>query len=459
MYTTDTIAAIATPLSPAGISIIRISGDDAFDVAKKIFKSGKTGKECPDLESHRVYYGRIEDGEKIIDEVMLIAMKAPKSFTMEDTIEIDCHGGVVVTKEVLECIIKNGARPAEPGEFTKRAFLNGRIDLSQAEGISELITAKNDLAASNAIGQIRGSVYERIEKLRSRILEQTAFIEAALDDPEHYSLDGYTEKLKASCSSEIEEISGILQMSKNGRKLTEGINTVILGKPNAGKSSLLNLITGKEKAIVTDIAGTTRDSIEAEVVINGITLNIMDTAGIRESDDPVEKMGIDRAFKALNDADLILYVADSSVEIDDNDKKIIEKIDGLPAIVLLNKSDIMGNVDKDELCQLTGRSVFEISAKENIGLDAVEKEIEKMFFGGRINLNDEVIITTIRQINELELARESLILAKNGIDAGYEEDLISIDLMNAYDCLGRIIGQETDEDLIDTIFEKFCMGK
>ena len=383
---------------------------------------------------------------------MLIAMKAPKSFTMEDTIEIDCHGGVVVTKEVLECIIKNGARPAEPGEFTKRAFLNGRIDLSQAEGISELITAKNDLAASNAIGQIRGSVYERIEKLRSRILEQTAFIEAALDDPEHYSLDGYTEKLKASCSSEI-------QMSKNGRKLTEGINTVILGKPNAGKSSLLNLITGKEKAIVTDIAGTTRDSIEAEVVINGITLNIMDTAGIRESDDPVEKMGIDRAFKALNDADLILYVADSSVEIDDNDKRIIEKIDGLPAIVLLNKSDIMGNVDKDELCQLTGRSVFEISAKENIGLDAVEKEIEKMFFGGRINLNDEVIITTIRQINELELARESLILAKNGIDAGYEEDLISIDLMNAYDRLGRIIGQETDEDLIDTIFEKFCMGK
>lgn len=455
----DTIAAIATAMTNSGIGIVRISGTDAIEIADRVYVPKKGNKKLKDMKSHTIHYGFIYSGENVIDEVMVMIMKAPNSYTTEDTIEIDCHGGTVVMKKILETVIENGARPANPGEFTKRAFLNGRIDLSSAEAVIDLINSKTDFARESSISQVRGSVYKKISKLRADVLEQTAFIEAALDDPEHYSLDGFSDKLMLVVEHLMKEINQLIQSSENGSMLKEGINTAIIGKPNAGKSSLLNLLAGKEKAIVTEIAGTTRDIIEEQIQLNGICLNMIDTAGIRKSEDKIEQIGVSKSKEMIERADLILYVVDSSIPLDENDEEIISLLKDKQAIILLNKSDLEAVLTETQLKVKTNKTVISISAKNNMGITVVEKEIENLFFGGKVSFNDEIYITNIRQKTALAESYESLKLVKNSIEMKLPEDFYSIDLMNVYESLGSITGESVDEDLVDEIFSKFCMGK
>ena len=460
MYTTDTIAAIATAMSNSGIGIVRISGSEAFAVADRVFReAGKPEAGLKDAQSHTIHYGHIYDGDELVDEVLLMVMRGPRSYTAEDTVEINCHGGVLVLKRVLDAVFRNGARPAEPGEFTKRAFLNGRIDLSQAEAVMGVIDAKNKLALKSSVSQLKGSVSEKVKALREKILYEIAFIESALDDPEHISLDGYGEKLEGVLEPMIGEVEKLLHSADSGRVISEGVKTVILGKPNAGKSSLMNVLTGEERAIVTDIAGTTRDTLEEHVYLKGISLNIVDTAGIRETEDVVEKIGVSRAKSAADVADLIIYVVDGSSKLDENDEKIIDWIRGRRAIVLLNKSDLEMQVSEEELKERTGHTVIAVSAKENSGIDRLEQEIEDMFINGEIDFNDEVMITNARHKNALAGTLESLEMVRRSVEAGMPEDFYSIDLMNAYEKLGTIIGESLEDDLVNEIFSKFCMGK
>lgn len=456
---TETIAAIATAMTNAGIGIIRISGPEAFDIIDKIYSSPKGQKKLSRCESHRVHYGYIKDGEQIIDEVMVLAMKAPNTYTREDTVEIDCHGGTLIMQEILKTVLKYGARAAEPGEFTKRAFLNGRIDLSQAEAVMGLIDAKNEYAMKASMRQLNGAVSKKIKSLREDILYQIAFIESALDDPEHISLDGYQSKLMSLVEEMLDKLDAILKQSENGRVLTEGIKTVILGKPNAGKSSLLNLLAGEERAIVTEIAGTTRDVLTEHIVLGGMSLNIVDTAGIRDTEDIVEKIGVHRAKEHAKDADLLIYVVDSSVALDENDTDIMEFIKDRQGIVLLNKTDLQPVVSEDELRRLTGKEVISISAKEGKGMEELEKLLKSMFLSGEIDYNDEVCITNIRQKQSIREAFESVKMVKQSIEDGMPEDFYTIDFMNAYEELGHVIGEAVEDDLVNEIFGKFCMGK
>jgi len=466
----DTIAAIATAMSPSGIGIIRISGDDALSVIDRIYKSKNNKTKISACQSHTIHYGFIYDGDEKIDEVMVLLMKAPNTYTREDTVEIDCHGGVYVMKRVLEAVIKNGARPAEPGEFTKRAFLNGRIDLSQAESVIDVINSKNDFALKSSLSQLGGAVLGSIRQIREQLLHEIAFIESALDDPEHISLDGYPQKLRAIVDNEYVEIDGLLKTSDNGRILKEGINTVIIGKPNAGKSSLLNVLLGEERAIVTEIAGTTRDVLEEHMNLQGISLNIVDTAGIRDTEDVVEKIGVDRAKENAKDADLIMYVIDASAPLDENDDDIMRMIYGRKAIILLNKADLNTILGKDEIKkkyseinQLESCDIFpaiiEISAKNGQGIGELEQTLKEMFFEGKISFNDEIYITNVRHKTALNNAYEALKKVKESIDMGMPEDFYSIDLMDAYEELGSITGETIGEDLVNEIFSKFCMGK
>ena len=436
----DTIAAIATAMSPSGIGIIRISGDDALSVIDRIYKSKNNKKKISACQSHTIHYGFIYDGDEKIDEVMVLLMKAPNTYTREDTVEIDCHGGVYVMKRVLEAVIKNGARPAEPGEFTKRAFLNGRIDLSQAESVIDVINSKNDFALKSSLSQLGGAVLGSIRQIREQLLHEIAFIESALDDPEHISLDGYPQKLRAIVDNEYVEIDSLLKTSDNGRILKEGINTVIIGKPNAGKSSLLNVL-------------------EEQINIGGITLNLVDTAGIRSTEDVVEKIGVKKAMEHANEADLIIYVVDSSVVLDDNDYDIINFIKDKKAVILLNKSDLASKVSADDIKKLVDKTVISVSAKESLGIDELSDTIKEMFFDGQVSFNDEIYITNIRHKKLLSDAKESLKLVMNSIDDDMPEDFYSIDLMSAYESLGLIIGESVEDDLMDEIFSKFCMGK
>ena len=455
----DTIAAIATGLSNAGISIIRISGDRAIELADKIFEARRQGVTLASAKSHTIHYGYIKNHEEVIDEVLVSVMKAPNSYTKEDVVEINCHGGIVVTKKIMDLVIAAGIRPADPGEFTKRAFLNGRIDLSQAEAVIDIIHAKNELALKNSVRQLKGNVQERIVEIRKQILLDTAFIEAALDDPEHISLEGFSDTLEKNTQQQIEQIEKLLKTTENGRMLKEGIKTVILGKPNAGKSSLMNLLLGEERAIVTEIAGTTRDTLEESILLNGITLNIIDTAGIRNTEDIVEKIGVSKAREIARDADLIIYVVDSSVPLDENDIEILQLIQNRKAIILLNKSDLEPVIEEAEITAYTDQKILKISAKERIGLEQLEAEIIDMFFAGDLRMNDEIYITNLRHKAALENAKVSLNQVLGSIYAGMPEDFYSIDLMNAYGELGSIIGEAVDEDLINTIFKEFCMGK
>lgn len=456
---TDTIAAIATGLTNAGISIIRISGTEAFEIIDRIYRSKKGTKILSKEASHTLHYGFITDGEEIIDEVMVAVMRAPATYTREDIVEIDCHGGIVVTRRILEVVLKNGARLADPGEFTKRAFLNGRIDLSQAEAVSDIISAKNELALKNSFNQLRGSVRQLIMEMREKILKDMAFIEAALDDPEHISLEGFDLTLMEHLTEETEEIGKLIRESRNGKIIKEGIKTVIVGKPNAGKSSLLNSLVGEERAIVTEIAGTTRDTLEETINLSGIILNVIDTAGIRDTNDIIEKMGVEKAKRIATDADLILYVLDSSTELDDNDKDIFELIKDKKAILLLNKSDLEQRITVEEISKMTTHPVISVSVKENTGLSELEARIKDMFFGGKLSLREDIYITNERHREALISSMESLKLVKQSLIDGLPEDFYTIDLMNAYEALGKIIGENVEEDLVNMIFKEFCMGK
>ncbi len=455
----DTIAAISTATGNAGIGIVRISGNSAIEIADHIFKGKKQEFYLKDAASHTVHYGMIQDGDNLIDEVLVLVMKGPNSYTAEDTVEIDCHGGALVVKKILETVIKYGARPAEPGEFTKRAFLNGRIDLSQAEAVIDVINAQNEYAMKSSLNQLKGSLSNSIKRLRENLLYQIAFIESALDDPEHISLEGYGASLLSKIELMLKEIDSMIQSSDNGKLISEGIQTVILGKPNAGKSSLMNLLTGEERAIVTDIAGTTRDTLEEKIYFHGITLNVVDTAGIRHTDDVVERIGVSRAKDQASKADLVIYMVDGSLPLDENDEIIMKLIYGKKIIVLVNKSDLKTVVSEKELEDKTGGTVISFSAKEKTGVDKLEKTIQKLFYAGKINFNNQVLITNVRHRTALIYASESLNRVKQSILDQMPEDLFTIDMMDAYEQLGTIIGESVEDDLINEIFGKFCMGK
>ena len=453
----DTIAAISTGMTNSGIGIVRITGDEAFDIADRIYR-GKN--KISESDSHTIHYGHIVDGQEIIDEVLVMIMRAPRTFTGEDTVEINCHGGTFVLKRVLEDVLKHGARAAEPGEFTKRAFLNGKLDLSQAEAVSDVITSENEYALQSSISQLKGSVKNKISDIRNKIIYHTAFIESALDDPEHISVDGYGDTLREAAEEITEELEKLILSADDGRVMKEGINTVIVGKPNAGKSSLLNVLSGHERAIVTDIAGTTRDIIEEQIRLGELSLNVIDTAGIRSTDDVIEKIGVDRAWEYAKNADLIIYVVDASRNLDENDEKIIRMIGEKNAIILLNKSDLDTVITADQMRERTGDiPVISVSAKEEQGISELETMVKDMFLKGDISFNDQIYITNIRQKNALSEALESMKKVIQSIDDGMPEDFYSIDLMDAYDSLGSITGESVGEDLINEIFSKFCMGK
>ena len=453
----DTIAAISTGMTNSGIGIVRISGEEAFDIADRIYR-GKV--RIAQAKSHTIHYGHIADEEEIIDEVLVMIMRAPGTFTGEDTVEINCHGGTFVLRRVLETVLKNGARAAEPGEFTKRAFLNGKMDLSQAEAVIDVINSENEYALQSSISQLKGSIKNKIHDIREKIIYHTAFIESALDDPEHISVEGYGETLRDAVHEMIETLNDLIRSADNGRVMKEGINTVIVGKPNAGKSSLLNVLAGHERAIVTDIEGTTRDILEEQVRLGELSLNVIDTAGIRQTDDVIEKIGVDRAKEYAKDADLIIYVADASKELDENDSKILQMIRDKNTIILLNKSDLDTVVTAEMMHERAGDiPVISVSAKEEQGIRALEDKVKEMFLRGEISFNDQIYITNVRQKNALTEALESLQKVIRSIDDGMPEDFYSIDLMDAYESLGSITGESVGEDLINEIFGKFCMGK
>ena len=454
-----TIAAISTAMSASGIGIVRMSGPESMDVISRIYRSKNGGKNIKEVKSHTIHYGYIFDGEEVVDEVLVMVMRAPRTYTGEDTVEIDCHGGVYAMKKVLETVLRNGAQIAEPGEFTKRAFLNGRLDLSQAEAVMDVIQAKSAVALKSSLQQLKGSVLRAIKEIRSSILYQIAFIESALDDPEHISLEGYPEKLRKIVDEEYEKVETLLKSADDGRMIQEGIKTVILGKPNAGKSSLLNFLVGEDRAIVTDIAGTTRDTLEEYISLHGISLRIIDTAGIREAEDVVEKIGVGKAKKMAEDADLILYVVDSSLPLDENDREIMELLGGRKSIVIYNKTDLESAVDIKKLKEKTGSPVIPVSVVEETGITELEETIKKMFFRGEISFDDEVYITNARHKTALEEALESLKMVRESIETGMSEDFFSIDLMSAYESLGKIVGESVGEDLVNEIFSRFCVGK
>lgn len=468
----DTIAAIATAMSESGIGIIRVSGEESISIVNSCFFHKNKTHVLDNVKTHTLHYGFIYDGDELIDEVMVAVMKAPRSFTTEDTVEIDCHGGIIVMNRILETIIKHGARIAQPGEFTKRAFLNGRIDLSKAEAIMDLIGAKSEYARKNSVNQLNGAVSSIIKALREKIIYEIAFIESALDDPEHFDTTGYPEKLNGIIDILLEKIEHLLDTCEDGKILQEGIRTAIVGKPNAGKSSLLNVLLGKERAIVTDIAGTTRDTLEEAVKIRGISFQMIDTAGIHSTEDIVEKIGVDKAIDSVKEADLVLYVVDSSEKLDEADEEIMKLLIDKKSIILCNKSDLDAITEKEDIFLLLKKvfnnngvlldqniQLIPISTKDNTGIKEFEDTVEQLFFHGKLKFNDEVYITNMRHKEALLQAKESLYQVRQSIKDCMPEDFYFIDLMNAYTSLGYILGEELGDDLVTEIFSKFCMGK
>lgn len=453
----ETIAAISSGMTSSGIGIVRLSGDNAISVVDSIFVP--KNKSLSESKSHTIHFGTIEKDGEIIDEVLVLLMKAPNTYTKEDVVEIDCHGGITVVRKIYETVLSCGVRPAEPGEFTKRAFLNGRIDLSQAESVMGVISSESDMALSASLSNLQGRLSNEIKDLREKIIYENAFIESALDDPEHISLDGYPEKLRVTVFEIKERLEKLLSTFRDGELLREGIKTVIVGKPNAGKSSVWNTLIGKEKAIVTDIAGTTRDILEETINLQSITLKLIDTAGIRDASDKIEQIGIEKSISSISDADLILYVVDSSVQLDENDKLIIDKLQNKPVVIIYNKTDLDSAISKSDILDCLNKPIVTFSSVDEIGLAELKSEIVNMFFDGKLSFNEEVIISNLRQKNEVEIAKNSICHVIDSIDNGMPEDFFSIDLIDAYVHLGYIIGESIEDDLVDKIFREFCTGK
>ncbi|HLQ39581.1 MAG TPA: tRNA uridine-5-carboxymethylaminomethyl(34) synthesis GTPase MnmE [Tetragenococcus sp.] len=456
----DTIAAISTPPGEGAISIVRLSGEEAVSIADKIFKAKK---KLTDVASHSIHYGHIVDpkDEQILDEVMVSVMLAPKTFTREDVVEINCHGGIVVVNQMLQLLLTNGARLAEPGEFTKRAFLNGRIDLSQAEAVMDLIRAKTDKAMHLALNQLDGDLSRLIRSLRQEILETLAQVEVNIDYPEYDDVEEMTTKLLLEKAAQVkQQIQSLLATAKQGKILREGLNTAIIGRPNVGKSSLLNHLLKEEKAIVTEVAGTTRDVIEEYVNVRGVPLKLIDTAGIHDTDDAVEKIGVQRSRKALKDADLILLVLNQSEPLTDEDRDLIAVTNGMKRIILLNKTDLTAQLDKHVLSDLAGTdSIFEVSVLNQAGLDQLEQAIADLFFGGQTQGKDASYLSNARHIGLLEQAVSALDEVIAGIAAGMPVDLVQIDMTHCWDLLGEVVGDSVQDELITQLFSQFCLGK
>ena len=458
-FNQDTIAAISTATAPSGIGIVRISGKEAIPVAAGIFRAA-SGKPLTAAESHTLQYGHIEAGGNILDEVLVSVFRAPRTYTREDLVEINCHGGTLVLRRVLEAVLDAGARMAEPGEFTKRAFLNGRIDLTQAEAVMDLIGSENRIAADSALSHLGGAMRKKIVSLREKILYETAYIEAALDDPEHYDLTGYGQELEEKLGEALREIRHLLDTADEGRIVREGIAVVILGQPNVGKSTLLNLLTGEDRAIVTEIAGTTRDVLEDHVMMDGIPLRVMDTAGLRDTDDTIEQIGVERARACAGKADLVLYLIDGAYPLSETDRDNLRGLDGKKVILIRNKTDLEEAVSDEELRALLPDAPYvRMSASEGTGKKELAEKIRELFLSGEVRQGEEVYITNARHREALLNASESLACTLQAIADGMPEDLYTVDMMDAYSALGRIIGEDVDEDLINEVFEKFCMGK
>ncbi len=455
----DTITAIATGMSDSGIGIIRISGNEALSIANKIFTPKNTKKNILSMETYTAAYGLIEYEGEIYDEAIALVMKGPKTYTAEDVVELDCHGGITILKRIMDLVIKLGARPAEPGEFTKRAFLNGRIDMSQAESVMDLIHAKNDMAAKSSLKQLRGDLKNIISDMRNTILYNIAYIESALDDPENYSLDNFPQELNEIVDNLLITVENLIKSSDNGRIVKEGIRTVIVGRPNAGKSSVLNMLLGENRAIVTDVEGTTRDTLEELINIDGITLNMVDTAGIRDTNDLVEKIGVDKAKDSISDADLILYIVDGTTQLNENDFKIMDIIKDKKSITIINKNDKNIIVDKLLITSKIDTKIIELSAKEGTGKEKLKSLLTGMFFDNELSYNNELYITNLRHKGLLYDTKESLIKVRESILLDMGEDFFTIDLMSAYTSLGKIIGEELEDDIVNKIFAEFCMGK
>ncbi len=461
MEISDTIAAIATPVGNSGIGIIRISGDGALNIADEIIRS-RSGKSL-DLfssQSHRIHYGYVTDGKRIIDEILVSVFRKPRTYTSEDTVEINCHGGMFVLNEVLSLVIAHGARLAREGEFTERAFLNGRIDLTQAEAIMDLISSENEFSRNNSLSQIKGSEKEKISELRDRIIHEAAFIESALDDPEHYDIDDdYKDRLLTIIDNISEEIRSLLNDADRISFLKNGVKTVIIGRPNVGKSSLMNMFAGYEKAIVTSVPGTTRDIVEEKISIEGLILNLTDTAGIHDTADEVESIGIQRAKDSIKEADLILFMIDSSDDLNIEDRYILKEIQDKKSIVILNKTDLSCRTNKDLISDMTDSPVVEVSVKDKTGIQDLKNIIKEMFYKNEIEDGKKIYITNKRHIELLKNVLTSLEETVTSIRSGMTEDTYTIDLMDAYINLGYIIGEEISDDLADRIFSEFCMGK
>lgn len=448
----DTIAAISTPLGEGAIAIVRLSGSDALSIAKKVFQ----GKDLDKVASHTINYGHIFDKDHLVDEVMLSVMKAPKTFTREDLVEINTHGGIAVTQEILQLLLRSGARLAEPGEFTKRAFLNGRIDLAQAESVMDLIRAKTDQAANIAVKQLDGSLSNLINNIRQEILESLAQVEVNIDYPEYDDVETMTSQMLLEKTAHFEQLlETLLATAKRGKILREGLRTAIIGRPNVGKSSLLNQLLREEKAIVTDIAGTTRDVITEFANIGGVPLELIDTAGIRETEDVVEKIGVERSQKALEEADLVLLVLDASSPLTPKDLELLELSSATNRIILLNKTDLPEKIEIEKLPE----DFIRISALKNENLDAVEKQIRALFFSGEIEAKDATTLSNARHIGLVEQALDALKEANRGLAMGLPVDLIQVDITRCWQLLGEITGEAAPDELITQLFSQFCLGK
>lgn len=456
----DTIAAISTPPGEGGIGIVRVSGEDALTIIDQLYRMND--KKLSRVDSHTVHYGHIVDPEKnqVIDEVMVSVLKGPKTYTREDIVEINTHGGMLVTNQVLQAVLSQGARLAQPGEFTKRAFLNGRIDLSQAEAVMDVIESKTEASKSNAFNQLSGDLSEVVENLRREILNVLAQVEVNIDYPEYDDVEeATTALLLTEAKSVLQDIEALLKSSTEGRILREGLSTVIVGKPNVGKSSLLNYLIQDNKAIVTDVAGTTRDILEEYVNVNGIPLKLVDTAGIRETDDIVEKIGVERSREALKGAELILYVMNNNDELTPEDIELLNSADDKKVIGIVNKLDLDNKLDIKYLEEHFKIPLIKTSIINDQGVDALENEIQKMFFDGSLSSTDSTYVSNNRHINLLEQAKTSIEDAISSAEMDVPVDIVQIDLIKTWELLGEVIGEDVSEQLIDKLFSQFCLGK